>query len=138
MGATNDFNPFEQRGLLDDLGALFDALNALANNNDDSNDNNGADDNAGDYNNGNPVYGGPPNPDATGSNDTGLYAPEVFGCPGHKMEQTACNEELCPVFTEWSIWSDCSVTCAGGSSAEIELVCMVNQKIVIQWVQPTK
>lgn len=35
-------------------------------------------------------------------------------CKAPLREQAKCNEEPCPVFTQWSEWSECSKTCGSG------------------------
>ena len=37
-----------------------------------------------------------------------------LGCFGDSDERETCAEESCPVWTEWSDWTDCPVTCGGG------------------------
>ena len=35
-------------------------------------------------------------------------------CKAPLRETEKCNEDKCPVFTEWSSWTDCSKTCGSG------------------------
>ena len=46
-----------------------------------------------------------------GSND--------FGCVGDSDETVSCNEQKCPIWTEWSDWTDCSATCGGGEQSRV-------------------
>ena len=48
-----------------------------------------------------------------GSND--------LGCLGDSDERETCAEESCPVWTEWSDWTDCPVTCGGGVQVGTEV-----------------
>ena len=36
-------------------------------------------------------------------------------CKENLFEREICNSQKCPVYTEWSSWSSCSLTCGGGS-----------------------
>lgn len=36
------------------------------------------------------------------------------GCIGSTMETRSCHTEVCPEFSLWSDWSECSVVCGGG------------------------
>ena len=36
-------------------------------------------------------------------------------CKEELFEREVCNTEECPIYTEWSEWSQCSTTCGGGS-----------------------
>ena len=38
-------------------------------------------------------------------------------CKAPLTERETCNPERCPVYTEWSEWSECSRTCGGGTQA---------------------
>lgn len=43
-------------------------------------------------------------------------------CPGYGMESSDCNTQGCPVDGGWTIftaWSDCSVTCGGGTETRL-------------------
>ncbi|XP_078487952.1 uncharacterized protein LOC100179634 isoform X3 [Ciona intestinalis] len=41
--------------------------------------------------------------------------PGDVGCRGITEQEDGCNPQPCPIFADWSSWSDCSVTCGAGS-----------------------
>uniref|UniRef100_H2Y3E3 Hemicentin-1 n=1 Tax=Ciona intestinalis TaxID=7719 RepID=H2Y3E3_CIOIN len=41
--------------------------------------------------------------------------PGDVGCRGITEQEDGCNPQPCPIFDDWSSWSDCSVTCGAGS-----------------------
>ena len=45
-----------------------------------------------------------------GSND--------FGCDGDTWEMRPCNEDDCPVWTDWTPWSPCTKSCGGGKKVK--------------------
>ena len=45
-----------------------------------------------------------------GSND--------YGCDGDTWEMRPCNENDCPVWTDWTNWSPCTRTCGGGKKVK--------------------
>ena len=44
-------------------------------------------------------------------------------CKENLFERETCNTQKCPIYTEWSGWSSCSVTCGGGRQ-ERDRVCI--------------
>eukprot|EP00095_Tigriopus_kingsejongensis_P008230 snap_masked-scaffold591_size129331-processed-gene-0.4 protein:Tk08230 transcript:snap_masked-scaffold591_size129331-processed-gene-0.4-mRNA-1 annotation:"SCO-spondin" len=43
---------------------------------------------------------------------------EAF-CPGSNEESEDCNTQDCPYFTEWTEWTDCSLTCGSGTRSKV-------------------
>ena len=41
------------------------------------------------------------------------------GCVGEAEVKEECNNEECPVWTEWTDWTMCSKTCGGGSRTKV-------------------
>ena len=39
-------------------------------------------------------------------------------CDGENKEVRSCNTDKCPVFTDWSDWSACTVSCGGGKKVK--------------------
>ena len=49
---------------------------------------------------------------------TGSLADEA-NCPGENNEVDSCNQQTCPYWTDWSDWTQCSVSCGGGSKSRV-------------------
>ena len=38
-----------------------------------------------------------------------------LGCVGETDQVLDCNTKVCPIWTDWGVWTECSATCGGGS-----------------------
>ena len=55
---------------------------------------------------------------------------EAFKCSDGDSEMIEkCNENTCPSLTPWTDWSECSVTCGGGSQKRIR-ECLVQRTAI--------
>ena len=43
----------------------------------------------------------------------------VAGCSGQPAESRACNSQECPVWTAWTPWTQCTVSCGGGTRFKV-------------------
>ena len=59
---------------------------------------------------------------------------EAFKCSDGDSEMIEkCNENTCPSLTPWTDWSECSVTCGGGSQKRIR-ECLVQRTAIGKYI----